>query len=35
MLSIEDKIMTLPNENNIASEEGIGDMIIENTNIVR
>lgn len=35
MLSTEDKIMTLPNENNIASEEGIGDMIIENTNIVR
>jgi len=35
MLSVEDKIMTLPNENNIASEEGIGDMIIENTNIVR
>ncbi len=35
MLSTEDKLMTLPNLDNLSSEEGIGDMIIENTNIVR
>ncbi|MFK8104080.1 MAG: hypothetical protein AB8G15_16220, partial [Saprospiraceae bacterium] len=35
MLSTEDKIMTLPNTNNLAPNEGIGNMIIGNTNIVR
>ena len=35
MLSTEDKILTIPNVNSIAENEGIGDMIIENTNIVR
>lgn len=35
MLSAEDKILTIPNLNSIAENEGIGDMIIENTNIVR
>ncbi|CAM1343791.1 Ig-like domain-containing protein [Tenacibaculum amylolyticum] len=35
MMSTEEKILTIPNLNNIDDEEGIGDMIVENTNIVR
>jgi len=35
MLSTQDKIMTIPNTTNIDSNEGIDNMIIENTNIVR
>ena len=35
MLSTEDKILTIPNIGRIAENEGVGDMIIENTNIVR
>lgn len=35
MMSTEDKILTIPNTNSIGGKEGIGNMIIENTNIVR
>ncbi|WP_143569829.1 BspA family leucine-rich repeat surface protein [Tenacibaculum agarivorans] len=35
MMSTEEKILTIPSTNNIAEDEGIGDMVIENTNIVR
>jgi len=35
MLSTEDKIMTIPNANNLSSEGGVGDMVIEYTNLIR
>jgi hypothetical protein len=35
MLSTEDKIMTVHNLDNVSPEEGVGNMIVENTNIVR
>jgi len=35
MFSTEEKIMTIPNENFLAPDEGVGNMIVENTFIAR
>ncbi len=35
MLSTEDKIITIPNTTNVDTNQGIGSMIIGNTNIIR
>ncbi len=35
MLNTQSKILTIPSETGLSTEEGIGSMIIENTNLVR
>jgi hypothetical protein len=35
MLSTEENVITIPNEQNVSSEQGLGSMIIGNTNIIR
>ncbi|PTX62353.1 surface protein [Kordia periserrulae] len=35
MMSTEEKILTIPRTDTVAQNEGIGDMIIESTNIIR